>query len=289
MLVLLGEFVGGSGGERRPSYQQLVQDAAERVEVCGRRDPLGTELLGRHVAGRTDAHARAGQAGLVGIVHDRTHAEVEDLDGAVAGQHRVGRLQVAVDDPRRVRGGETGGDLRPDGGGPGDRELGLLVDEVGERMTVEQFHGQVGQAGTARCPVHTAVDEQGEVRVALGEHAHDPHFAAEAVDLLAGPRRVDGDPGPGAQDGLERDLPVRGVRGGLEILGPVHLAHVPAPQHPRDPEASVDRPQAHWPSPSHPAYTRWVHPVGERIPSPVDEHHICTLTLSTCNPLLKGA
>src|SRR5690606_34986389 len=115
--------------------------------------------------------------------------------------------------------------------------------------------------------VHAAVDQEREVRVPLREHAHDAHLAAEARGLLAGPRGVDRAPGPAAQQGLDGDLPVRGVRGGLQVLGPVHLAHVPAPDDACDAETSADCPQPHLPLPIHPFCTRWMRPARERIPS----------------------
>ncbi len=281
VLMLLGELEGRPGGERRPPDQQFVQDAAERVEVGEGGDGFGPELLRGHVAGRADADARTGQPRLVGIVDDRAHAEVEDLEGAVTGQHHIGGLQVAVDDPGRVRGRESRGDLGSDGGGPGNRKLGLLVDEVRERMTVQQLHGQIGQTAAARRPVHAAVDQQGEVRMPLGEHAHDPHLAAETLDLLAGPGGVDGDPGPAAQHGLDGDLAVWGVRGGPEVLCPVHLAHVAASHDPRDPEPLVDRSQAHLPSPVPPVTCKTGTPCRERTPSLLKESINCLFTLST--------
>ncbi|MFD3730348.1 hypothetical protein [Streptomyces sp. NPDC058632] len=43
-------------------------------------------------------------------------------------------------------GGEAGRDLGADRGGPGDGQLGLLLDEVAQRLAVQELHGQVRQA-----------------------------------------------------------------------------------------------------------------------------------------------
>ena len=44
-----------------------------------------------------------------GLLVDGCEAEVEDLDPAVGGEEEVFRLDVAVDDPAAVRGGEAVG------------------------------------------------------------------------------------------------------------------------------------------------------------------------------------
>ena len=48
------------------------------------------------------------------LVEELREAEVEHLDVAVAPDHHVLRLDVAVDDPGVVRGGQRGGHLRRD-------------------------------------------------------------------------------------------------------------------------------------------------------------------------------
>ena len=101
----------------------LVQDHAERVDVDA---PVGVAaaggLLGRHVLGRAEHGARAGQARLGGAPPsaggDLRDAEVDDLDevgAAVAiGQEHVLGLEIAVDDALVVRGAERARDLRGD-------------------------------------------------------------------------------------------------------------------------------------------------------------------------------
>lgn len=200
--VLGGQIERGLAGERRYPHEHLVQHTAQRVQIGGLRDLLGLELLRSHVAGRAHADAGAGQPGLVGVVDDAPHAEVEDLDRAALGEHDVGGLEVAVDDAGGVRGGEAVGDLGTDRGGPRHRELGLLLVEVAQRLSVQKLHGEVGQAAVALG--HATGDEPCEV--GMPEAAHDAHLAGEALRGFGVGARVDLGAGAAAQDGLHGDL-----------------------------------------------------------------------------------
>lgn len=144
--VLGGELEGRLAGERWYAHQHLVDHTSEGVQIGGLRDLLRLELLRSHVAGGAHADAGAGQPGLVRVVDDAPHAEVEDLDRAALSEHDVGGLEVAVDDVGGVRGGETGCDLGAYGRGPGDGELSFLLDEVAQRLAVQELHREVGQA-----------------------------------------------------------------------------------------------------------------------------------------------
>ena len=85
--------------ERRAAGEHLVEDRAQGVDVGGGRDVGGRAagLLGGHVARRAHDVAGAGQARLA--LHQLGQAEVGDLRDALVGEHDVGRLDVAVDDP----------------------------------------------------------------------------------------------------------------------------------------------------------------------------------------------
>ncbi len=110
--VLAQHVADGRSGERRRARHRLVQQDAERVEVGAlvdrRREQAGG--LRREVADRADE-----------LVADRLvepgaarKAEVYERDGAVATEHHVGRLHVAVDDAGAVRDIEHAGHLRDD-------------------------------------------------------------------------------------------------------------------------------------------------------------------------------
>ena len=112
------------------SRQHLVQDAAERPDVAALVRLAALRLFGRHVGGRTQDHADAGQhrgrrnrgrrrdvcvAGRGFWVRKLGEAEVQDLHRPVRPNLDVGRFQVAVNDPLLVRCLERLGDLRRDG------------------------------------------------------------------------------------------------------------------------------------------------------------------------------
>ena len=81
--------------ERRPAGDQLVEHAAERVEVGARRRLAAERLLRRHVGDGADEHAVHRQARLL---EGDGEAEVADLRRAVGGEPDVAGLEVAVDD-----------------------------------------------------------------------------------------------------------------------------------------------------------------------------------------------
>ena len=74
--------------ERRLAGDQLVQHAAERVEVGARRDFAAERLLRRHVRDRADEHAVHRQPRLL---EGDGEAEVADLGRAVGGEPDVAR------------------------------------------------------------------------------------------------------------------------------------------------------------------------------------------------------
>jgi len=99
---------GGLPGEGRPPGQQLVQRDARGVHVAGGRGLSAGQRLRRHVAHRAHDHASRGDQGFPA---DPGDAEVGEPGAPPVHQH-VARLQVAVDDPRRMRGGEPVAHLR---------------------------------------------------------------------------------------------------------------------------------------------------------------------------------
>jgi hypothetical protein len=97
--------------ERDATREDLERDDPERVQVAAMVDLGGLRLLGAHVVRRPDDVARSGRALHVLVLGD---AEVHQPRDAVAVQHDVGRLQVAVDDAGVVDGLERVGDLDRD-------------------------------------------------------------------------------------------------------------------------------------------------------------------------------
>ena len=107
--------------------EQLVEHDAEGEDVAPRVDRQRLHLLGRHVRHRP--HQDAGAASSASAVdlaavggraaRELRQAEVEDLDPPVGGEEEVLGLEVAVDDPLLVGGGEALGGLDGPGRGSG--------------------------------------------------------------------------------------------------------------------------------------------------------------------------
>ena len=138
--------------ERWAAGGHHVEHAAEAEQVGPVIERIALGLLGGHVHRRPGHHAATRQAGVVG---GAGQAEVGDLDvllRAGLDQH-VGRLDVPVDQIRRVGSGQTLGDLpadaqhlrhlqRPDAveallkGLPGDE----LHDQIRQRLFLNRIH-----------------------------------------------------------------------------------------------------------------------------------------------------
>jgi len=138
-------FVDVAAAERTLAGDHLVEHAAEREQIGALVHLLAAYLLRRHVAGRAEDLTRHG--------HRRRHrraanrrprelgqlgkAEVEHLGMAVLGDEEVLGLEVAVHDPRPVRGLERLADLDGQGerpvewqGAPGERLAQRLATQV---------------------------------------------------------------------------------------------------------------------------------------------------------------
>ena len=140
---------GRVAGERRGAGHQLIQRDAERVEVaCWSGVRAGDQFRGQ-VLGGAEHHAGRGIAGLGGQLRD---AEVGQQRVIVGAEQDVGRLDVAVHDPGRVRGRQRVGDLR----GQLDGVACLETPAVVAAQSVEVTAGN-------------QVHDQGE-RVALDDH-----------------------------------------------------------------------------------------------------------------------
>ena len=123
--------------EGPPPGQHLEHHDAERVDVrpLGRR--LATGLLGAHVLDRPQG--RPGQRHL-GLGDRPGDPEVGHLDPAVLGEEDVPGLDVAMDDPPGVGGGQRAGDLGRDPGHLGRRERTGPPEERREVLPVDVVH-----------------------------------------------------------------------------------------------------------------------------------------------------
>ena len=122
--------IGGRvAGEGAAAARQLVDHDPEGEEIGARVGRLAADLLGRHVrhrahdlADRGDRPVERLRDGEIGrdCGHSRLgQPEVEHFETPVPGQHHVGRLEVAMDDPalvrRRQRVGQRDGQLQDAG------------------------------------------------------------------------------------------------------------------------------------------------------------------------------
>jgi hypothetical protein len=181
---------GGRGPKRRSAAEAFVEDGTQRVNIRRRADILAAGgLLGRHVAGRANDAAGAGGAVLVELL---SQAEIGDLGDEIppgftsgsgryragqcgAGQQHIGGLEVAVDDPRFVRGVHgTGQRLHQTGS---LYRLERMFAELGiERATRAELQGHVR-------PAVVFADLKNLHDVGMLQAGDSQGFDAKAVDL----------------------------------------------------------------------------------------------------------
>ena len=203
-------------GERDVAGERLVQHHAGGVAVGGRPDRRARELLGRHVDRRPDH----GVVGLRGVGLGAGEPEVEQHEPAVAGaDERVLRLDVAVDEARRVQRREPVGELRERLAQPRRIAAVAAAHPAQERLARDEIHREVDRAG-----VLAELAERDEVR--MRDVLEDAELAPKLRAIAAGGRVQD----------LERDAPAR--------LAVEHLEHDAEPtlaEPPHDLEARGQR------------------------------------------------
>ena len=142
---------GGVPLERLLAGQKLIEDRAEGKNVGAVIDRQTPNLLGGHVAHRAHDRTGPGHAGvgprarlvLGPGARALGESEVEDLDLSVSGHEDVLGLQIAVDDPLSMGGGEPSRYVH----GPlhgllrGDR---LSVEPAAQRVAFEELHHGIG-------------------------------------------------------------------------------------------------------------------------------------------------
>ncbi len=150
-------------GEGEPAGEAAEDDDAERPQVAAGVDLLGVaHLLRAHVLRRADHHPRHGRAAAGRARLQLGDAEVEDLHRLLvplAGEEDVGRLEVAVDQPRQVGGAQAPGDLVDEALRGRQREAALVAEPRLQLLALEQLHGDEG-----RVSVDAVVEDADEVR-----------------------------------------------------------------------------------------------------------------------------
>ena len=202
--------------EGPPAGEELPEQHAQREDVRPRVDVAAQSLLGRHVrdgpehgarrrARRVRADRAPGLAPLARHGPERREAEVQDLHAPSFVHHDVPGLDVAMDDPARVRGREGVGDLQDDVHGLGDVRRALL-EKRRERAPRDVLHRD--EALLPPVALHRVdVVDDGDVRVV--ELRGESRLAQEAAFLIF----------CSAQQ-FQRDGPPQ-----LEVLGAEDLSH----------------------------------------------------------------
>ncbi|MCO5170068.1 MAG: hypothetical protein M9894_27345 [Planctomycetes bacterium] len=128
---------------RRAPGQRLVEDGRQRPQVGARVDLVARGLLGAHVAQGADDPPRLGHVGARVAARRLGDPEVEEPHVPVVGQHDVVGLEVAVDDPRRVRLGQRLERLLPERQDLRRRRPPGPRQPRRQRLAAHEVHGQV--------------------------------------------------------------------------------------------------------------------------------------------------
>ncbi len=158
---------GGGDGCRRIAFErsaageQLEQDDAQAVDVRGRGRHLAARLLGAEVVDRSERRAGQGDRGLGDGPGD---PEVGHLDLALARHEHVARLDVAMDEPVGMCGGNRAGDLGGQAGRLAGRQGAGSPDDRGEVLAIDELHHdeRAGRIGAVVVDAHDpAIVERG--------------------------------------------------------------------------------------------------------------------------------
>ena len=193
------------------AHQQLVEHAAEGVDVGARVDGVAAGLLGAEVGGGAHHRADLGEV-LVGVGGDGPgDAEVGDLHLPGGGDEHVAGLHVAVDDAVAVGEAEGGGHVGADVGDPVGVERALGAEDLRQGAAVDVLHDD--EVGAVRLAPVVDADDVGVVEVGGGRG-----LAPEPLDE----RRVGGEL---REQHLHGDGPVEQL-----VAGEEHLGHAAAPE-----------------------------------------------------------
>ena len=129
------------------SYEQLERDLRDGIQVCGRTDvAVSEDLLGRHISWSTNGAGVLRPVATTG--NDLGDAEVEDANVGrtviAPAQEEILRLEIAVNDARRMRLVEGQGGLGQKCDGQIRLEGPLLLRDLAKVATFEQIHHHEG-------------------------------------------------------------------------------------------------------------------------------------------------
>src|SRR5688572_11165418 len=175
---------GGRALERAPPAQALEEHAPQRPQIGAPVDVLPANLLGTHVGRRAEDQAGLAQQGAVRPALQRLRqAEVEDLDAALRRDSDVRRLEIAVDDPRLVRGFEAGRDLAADVERLVDRR-GTARHALGQVLARHELEREIQRVAvsveTVDLPDVRMIERSEDLGLAL-EPAQAVHVGSEGI------------------------------------------------------------------------------------------------------------
>lgn len=211
---------GVPAAERGEAGQQLVQHGGQRVDVDGGPRLQALDDLGGQVVGGADDPGRPGPARGVDQLGDAEVGELGARRTAGAGRLReveqdVLGLDVAVHDPRGVRGGQAVRDVGDHRDGGQRREHALALQPGAQVGAVHQLHHQGEVVAVHHHVAHTdhpGVIQAGQ-RGALLDEAADQHLIGGEVlaQQLDGHRPVRALAQPHGAGGPPADHLVHGV------------------------------------------------------------------------------
>ena len=194
--VLQDDVHGAHRRERHLAGEHLVEQDAQRIEVAALIGALVAGLLRRDVVRRPHEGAGIGDLTVRVVAVEELHqAEVEHLDEVVIvvlpQEHDVGRLQVAVDDPQRMRLSQRAADLLRHVDDALLRERALLLHRLRQRAAVEELHGDEEDA-VLGAPVVVEGDGVG-VRQPGGDRRLEEEALVEiGIAVVAGAEDLEG-------------------------------------------------------------------------------------------------
>ncbi len=172
--MLLGDLDERRAAIGRHARQAVVEQRAERVDVCAAVERSPLRLLRRDVVAGAEHASGVGQRGLVVDARD---AEVGQLRVPVGRQQDVVRLDVAVDHAALVGVGQGVGHLHRDRERLGEGQRALQRDALVQVAAVDEL------AHDERTPIGlAAVDDGHDARVR--EQRERAGLALEAVDRI---------------------------------------------------------------------------------------------------------